>query len=157
MPKSVPVTVTATARVSPQRCFDAIVPIDLAAMMQGYGPLPAVRGTRDQVGPWDTPGSTRVVELADGNELSERIVAVASPEAFHYRVGPMTGPLGRVVDHIDGSFLLSQGPAGSTEVSWTYDFRPRRGAALAVRALAPLWRRYAAQSLARAVATAEAG
>lgn len=156
MPKSVAVTVTATARVAPQRCFDAIVPIDLSAMMQGYGPLPAVSGTRDQVGPWDAPGSTRVVELADGNELPERIVAVAIPEAFHYRVGPPTGPLGRIVAHIDGSFLFDATEGGGTAVSWTYAFRPRRGAALAVRALAPLWRRYAAQSLARAVAIAEA-
>jgi hypothetical protein len=149
------VTVTAKAAVPPQRCFDAIVPIDLTAMMRGYGPLPAVSGVRGQTGPWDTPGSTRVVELADGNELPERIVAVSIPGAFHYRVGPPTGPLGRIVGHIDGSFLFDAAPGGGTAVSWTYGFRPRRGATLAVRALAPLWRRYATQSLARAVAIAE--
>ncbi|WP_051471106.1 SRPBCC family protein [Patulibacter minatonensis] len=156
MPKPVPVTVTATAKVPPQRCFDAIIPIDLTAMMQGYGPLPAVSGVRDQVGPWDTPGSTRVVELADGNETPERIVAVAQPEAFHYRVGPFTGPLGRLVAHVDGSFLFDATADGGTVVSWTYAFRPRRGGSLPVRGLAPLWRRYATQSLQRAVAIAEA-
>lgn len=155
MPKPVPVTVTATAKVPPQRCFDAIIPIDLTRMMRGYGPLPAVTGVRDQVGPWDAPGSTRVVELADGNETPERIVAVAIPEAFHYRVGPFTGPLGKVVDHVDGSFLFDAAEGGTTAISWTYAFRPLRGRSLLVRALAPLWRRYAAQSLARAVAIAE--
>lgn len=154
MSKPVPVTVTATAKVPPQRCFEAIVPIDLTQMMQGYGPLPAVTGVRDQVGPWDAPGSTRVVELADGNEAPERIVAVSVPEAFHYRVGPFTGPLSRVVADVDGSFLFDATPDGGTRISWTYAFRPLPGRRLLVLALAPLWRRYATQSLGRAVAMA---
>jgi hypothetical protein len=36
--------------------FKHIVPIDLTSIFTGYGPLPAVTGTRNQVGGWDTVG-----------------------------------------------------------------------------------------------------
>ena len=79
MTRAVPVTVTARA---PADAFDAIVPIDLTAMMRGMGPLPAVTGVRDQTGPWDVAGSARTVELSDGTTVDERILAVYRPAAF---------------------------------------------------------------------------
>jgi hypothetical protein len=152
---AVSVTVTATTRADVERAFDAIAPIDLSRIFTGFGPLPAVRGVRDQTGDWDHVGATRVVELSDGSEARERITAYVRPHHFAYRVGPFTGSFGRVVRAADGTWWFSEAEGG-TEIRWTYAFLPARFAAPAVRlAVAPLWRAYARRALALAVGVAE--
>ena len=60
-------TVQTHIKASPALAFQHIAPIDPRALFTGYGPLPAVIGTRDQTGAWDTPGQTRTVALSDGS------------------------------------------------------------------------------------------
>lgn len=155
MPR-VPVTVRRHAAATPEATFDAIVPIDLTTMMTGWGPFPAVVGTRDQQGPWDRAGSRRVALLSDRSETPEEIVAVERPGSFSYVVGPLSGPFGLIVARIEGRFAFDHAPGGGTDVTWTYTFVARRGRGLLMRAVAPLWRRYAQASLDRAVAVADA-
>ena len=151
---SLSVTVSATTRSPREHAFDVIVPIELSSVFHGYGPLPAVTGTSDQSGPWDGVGRTRTVHLSDGSSSAERITSYERPAAFGYRVGPFTGLFGRVVSHADGSWVFAE-LGDSTQIFWTYEFAPRRGTGLLVRAILPLWRRYADRVLAECVAAAD--
>jgi hypothetical protein len=154
----VPVIVEATAHAPVDVVFDAVMPIDLTTIFTGKGVLPAVTGVRDQTGRWDTAGRSRVVELSDGSEAPERLTRVDRPDGFSYLVGPFTGRLRRVVRDVEGDWCFwGDETTGSTRIRWTYAFAPRRGATPLVRwLLAPVWRRYAEQTLGRAVRAAEA-
>ena len=79
-------TVSRELDVSVERTFDVVVAEDvLPKVLHRWGPIPAVSGTRDLTGPWDTPGSTRIVELADGNTVREQVLAWERPRLFEYR------------------------------------------------------------------------
>ncbi|HEY2160292.1 MAG TPA: hypothetical protein VGH24_03225 [Solirubrobacteraceae bacterium] len=92
------------------------MPIDLAKIFRGFGPLPAVVGTRDQTGAWDHVGARRVVELADGSEVREELTAYEAPAHFAYRVSGFSGPLRRLVSHADGAWWFSEREGGVTHV-----------------------------------------
>jgi Polyketide cyclase / dehydrase and lipid transport len=155
-PAGVAVTVESDVRAPLEPAFLAIAPIPLERIFKGLGPLPAVVGTRDQTGEWDHVGATRTVELSDGSTARERITAYAPPSHFAYRVGDLSGPLRLLVAHADGAWWFSEVSGGQTHVRWTYIFEPRPARASLVRAVvAPLWSRYARQSLAHAISEAE--
>src|SRR4051812_22571665 len=99
MTAGVAITVEGEARTSADRAFGVIAPIDLTRIFRGFGPLPAVTGTREQTGGWDHAGATRVVELADGSEAREEITAYAAPMHFAYRLAGFSGPLRTLVAH----------------------------------------------------------
>jgi hypothetical protein len=145
------------ARASLPDTFATIVPIDLSQIFTGFGPLPAVRGNREQTGAWDHVGASRVVELSDGSEAPERITDYAAPHYFAYRVGPFTSSLRRVVRHADGAWWFSDAGDDGTHVRWSYTFQLHGPAAPFARlVIAPLWRAYARRVLARAIAATEA-
>jgi hypothetical protein len=159
VPREVPVTVRATTAADAQRAMAVIAPIDLSTVFHRYGPLPAVRGVREQTGAWDHPGATRVVELSDGGEVRERLTAYEPGRHFAYELTPLRGVLRLIATGARGawSFTPAGGDPGGCEIAWTYTFLPRPGAGMLVRlGLAPLWRRYAARALARCAAAAEA-
>lgn len=157
-PRPIPVTVWRRVEVDVTTAFDAIVPIDLASVFTGFGPLPAVIGTEQGDGVWgSTVGQARTVLLADGGRLSERVTEAHRPGLFAYEVRPEQGSLRHVVHRIDGRFVFAASEAGGTVIRWTYLFRPRRGAGLAARALTPVWRAYADRVLARLADAARAG
>jgi hypothetical protein len=150
MPEYLPVTVETPCPVPPARAFDVIAPIDLTVIFTGWGPLPGVRAV--QSGPWDAAGRVRTVELTDSSTAVERITEYTPPHSFAYELGGFTGVLGRLVSHVRGEWTFTPDGVGCV-VRWTYAFYPRRG--LLVRwVLVPLWRRYAAATLDRAVAAA---
>lgn len=154
--RPVPVTVWRRVDSELEAAFDAVVPIPLEQVFTGFGPLPAVVGADEVGAPWGSAvGQSRTVRLAGGGRLQETILEVGRPGLFRYEVVPTHGPLRLIVRRIEGRFIFSPSEAGGTVIRWTYVFRPRRGAHPAVRALAPIWRRYADQvmeRLARAVA-----
>jgi Polyketide cyclase / dehydrase and lipid transport len=151
----VPVTVEATAAAVPEAVFDVIVPIALPEIFTGFGPLPAVIGTRDQTGAWDHVGAERAIDLADGSTAREEITAHARPTYFAYRVSEFSSALGRLVHGARGEWWFE--PAGGgTAIRWRYTFEPRTGARpLVAVVIARLWRGYARRALALAVARAE--
>src|ERR1700746_1587352 len=68
--------------------FDFIVPEDvLPKVLTGYGLLPGVVRTSGNTGPWDSPGSSRTVPLADGATAREPVTAYARPRHF---IGPIS-------------------------------------------------------------------
>ena len=155
-PAGVAVTVEKVARAAVPDVFQAIAPVDLSRIFTGYGPLPAVAGTRDQTGDWDHVGATRTVELSDGTVARERITAYEPPAHFAYRVSGFTGRLRLLVTHVDGAWWFTETDDGTTEIRWTYTFQPRPGRGALVYALvARLWKAYAQRVLALAIGVAE--
>lgn len=149
-------TVEDSAQTPAERAFYAISGIELPRVFTGYGPLPAVVGTRLQTIEWGRVGARRLVDLSDGSSVPEELTVWEPPRRFAYRVGPFTGALGRLVRHADGEWSFVQ--AGDrTAISWTYAFAPRTPAAgvLVRLLLAPLWRRYAGRALALCVREVE--
>jgi hypothetical protein len=136
--------------------FGIIVPIELATIFRGMGPLPAVLRTREQTGPWDHVGATRTVELSDGSAAHERLTAYHAPAHFAYRLDDFTGAFRLLVTHADGAWWFSPTPRG-THVRWTYIFYPRTGRAAVVRAVvAPLWTVYQRRAMELAAQAARA-
>ena len=133
---------------SVERLFDTVVAEDvLPKVLHRWGPVPAVTGTREQTGPWHTPGSERTVELDDGSTAREQVLAWERPLRFEYRVDGFTSPLGRVANHAIGAWeFASHGPV-SASFRWTYSFYPRtRLGGLVLRMIVPTaWSRYMAQ------------
>jgi len=130
--------------------------LDLARIFRGFGPLPAVAGTREQTGAWDHTGASRTVVLADGSTARERLTTYVPPHHFAYRLDALTGPLRLVAAGAEGAWWFAPTPRG-TRIRWTYVFEPRGGRAAIVRLLlAPLWRSYQRRALALAAAEAEA-
>ncbi len=106
--------------------FDCIVPVDLTSIFTGYGPLPAVVGTRDQTGGWDAAGQTRTVLLAGGSSAHEQITGYTHPSHFSYTVSNFTGILQPLVASAHGEWWFEPGPsAAGTHVKWTYTFTAR--------------------------------
>lgn len=140
----VSITLTVTLPGAPDEVFDAVTAEDvLPKVLTGYGPLPAVVGTRNLSGPWDQPGSRRTVVLADGATATEEVTGQARPHGFDYRVYGFTNLLRHLVAEARGSWRFSAVPGG-TEARWTYSFTPRGAASRMVLAggIQPLWRGY---------------
>jgi hypothetical protein len=140
-------TETRTAAVDVERLFDTVVAEDvLPHVLHRWGPIPAVKGTRELTGPWDTPGSSRTVELANGQTARETVLLWERPRRFGYRVERFDGVLGRLAEHATGSWEFEADGARS-RLRWTYTFHPR--GRLGRMLLGPFvriaWSRYMAQ------------
>ena len=109
---------------SAQDSFILIAPIDLTSIFTGYGPLPAVIGTEDQVGKWDCAGQSRTVLLSDGTTAREILETYDCPNQFSYTVDVFTGPLRFLVRSAHGSWQFSE-ENDQTDVIWTYSFSAR--------------------------------
>ena len=147
-------TVERAAGVAVERLFDTVVGEDvLPKVLHRWGPIPAVKGTRDLTGPWDTPGSERTVVLGDGSTARERVLAWERPLRFEYRVDSFTSRLGGLVDHATGAWDFASSGPGSSSFRWTYAFQARSVPAMVVlRAfVATAWARYMGQCADRCV------
>jgi len=115
---------------APDKTFAAIVREDiLPEVLTGYGPLPAVVGTSDRTGPWNHPGSARLVHLADGTTVREQVTHYDRPGHFAYRIWEFGNPIvGRLASGGRGEWRFRPLSAG-TEVLWTYTFTARSAAA----------------------------
>lgn len=116
----------------------------LPKVLTGYGPLPGVVRTSDHTGPWDRPGSARVVHLADGTTVREQITDHEGPRFFAYRVWAFDHPIvRRLAAHARGEWTFEPVPGG-TQVQWTYTFSAKsRWTVLPLSAIARLlWRGY---------------
>jgi hypothetical protein len=106
--------------------FTHIAPIDLASIFIGYGPLPAVTGTQNQIGAWDEVGQTRTVMLADGSSANELLTQYDHPHSFSYTVSGFTGVLRFFTTHANGEWWFDAHPSsGTTTVRWHYAFAAR--------------------------------
>lgn len=115
---------------SPKVVFSFISAEDvLPKILTGYGPLPAVVKTSGNTGPWNQPGSARIVHLADGNTAREMVTLYDAPNQFSYRVWGASNPLLRSLSNgASGEFNFAPHPKG-TLVTWTYTFSANNAAA----------------------------
>lgn len=105
--------------------FDFLVAEDvLPKILTGYGMVPGVVATSDVSGPWDRPGSHRIVHLADGSTAREGVTAYERPGYFAYRVSDPSFALKHLMAEARGQFWFAPAERG-TDVRWTYTFRAR--------------------------------
>jgi hypothetical protein len=131
---SIAATVSTEVNSNQVKSFEHIVPIDLASIFTGYGPLPAVTGTKDQVGDWDAVGQTRTVYLSDGSSAQEVLTKYEHPHYFSYTVQAFTGILRFFTTHADGEWWFESPSIEKTQIKWRYAFNSK-----SVFAIPALW------------------
>ena len=150
--RRVPVRVTRRIPLPPEQLFERFAPIELSTIIKRWGPLPGVKGVRDQTGEWDRPGVSRTVLLDDGSTAKEELVAYNPPHHFGYKL-TFGAPTSALASDAAGTWFFHPAGDGGTELEWAWAFRPRPGTGLLVElVLGPLWRRYAEQTLANVAA-----
>lgn len=93
----------------------------LPIVLTGYGMLPAVTSTSGNTGPWDQPGSSRTVHLADGTTSREEITDYKRPLYFAYRTSEYTFALRHLASSARGQWWFDD-RGRQTHVRWTYTF-----------------------------------
>jgi hypothetical protein len=108
-----------------QEVFDFVAAEDvLPKILTGYGMVPGVASTSDVSGPWDRPGSHRIVHLSDGSTAHEGVTHYDRPSYFAYRVSDPSFALKHLMTEARGQFWFE--PAnGGTRVKWTYSFQAK--------------------------------
>ena len=150
--------VHAAARVPVGRLFDVVVAEDvLPHVLHRFGPVPAVVGTSELSGPWDTPGSSRTVRLGDGSTARETVLEFSRPGHFRYRVEELTGTFGRFVDHAIGEWWFRPSGAAGSSFTWRYSFHGRSAMSAPLLAVVArtAWAGYMSQCARLCVARAE--
>ena len=105
--------------------FDFVSAEDvLPKILTGYGLVPGVVSTTDVSGPWDRPGSHRIVHLSDGSTVHEGVTHYDRPAYFAYRVSDPSFALKHLMRQARGEFWFER--AGTrTQMTWTYSFEPK--------------------------------
>lgn len=149
--------VATSVKATQVAAFNHIVPIDLTTIFTGYGPLPAVTGTTNQVGAWDATGQTRTVHLSDNSSASERLNEYQHPNYFSYTVSGFTGALRFLATSADGEWWFSSNASGQTQIKWRYAFNARSVFAAPVLWIIAnfLWRGYMRKALQLSAAQVE--
>ena len=112
-----------------QEVFDFVTAENvLPKILTGYGMVPGVAFTSDVSGPWDRPGSHRVVHLTDGSTVNEGLTHYDRPSYFAYRVSDPSFALKHLMTQARGEFWF-QPADGGTKVKWTYTFQAKNGLA----------------------------
>ncbi len=147
--RSLAVTVNTDVAVNQIAAFERNVPIDLTSIFTGYGPLPAVTGTKDQTGAWDGSGQTRTVLLSDGSSAQEMLTQYEHPDYFSYTVSEFTGALRFLVTSANGEWWFSSTSSTKTHIKWRYAFNPRSAFAVPILWFITnvLWRGYMHKAL----------
>ena len=102
--------------------FDFVSAEDvLPKVLTGYGLLPPVERTSGNTGPWDRPGSSRTVHLADGNTAREEVTAYARPTYFAYRTDNYTFALKFIATGAKGQWWFNA-DSEVTHIKWRYEF-----------------------------------
>lgn len=121
------IVVTLETRIAAERSrvFDFIAAEGvLPEVLTGYGPLPAVVSTSGNTGPWDTPGSSRIVHLKDRSTAREEVTGYDRPAFFSYKSSENTFALRYLATGATGHWLFTADGAG-TNVRWTYTFKAK--------------------------------
>jgi hypothetical protein len=105
--------------------FDFVTAEDvLPKVLTGYGLIPGIVGTSDVTGPWNTPGSRRTVQLADGSTAHEEVKNYDRPAYFAYTVSEPTFSLRHLIVDANGQWWMAS-VKGGTKVKWTYTFHAK--------------------------------
>jgi hypothetical protein len=129
--------------------FDSTLPMSLPALFcRRYALLPPITQVRGQIGSWGQVGQTRTVVTSDGGTMREALTDVDPPRAFSYRLSEITGPMGPLVDSIDGRWEFTSKGTG-TLITWRWTLHPRSLGAPVMPLITAMWLRYASRALER--------
>jgi hypothetical protein len=106
--------------------------------------MPGVAKTTDTTGPWDKPGSTRVVHLTNGSSCRETVTSATAPDYFAYRLSEFSNPLIRwLVKEARGQWWFTDSGSG-LQAKWTYTAETKNlfGVLLVAPVIKILWNRY---------------
>jgi hypothetical protein len=106
--------------------------------------LPGVVSTSDTTGPWNVPGSTRIVHLTDGNTVRETVMAATAPDYFAYVITEFSNRMIRgIVKEARGQWWFTDEGSG-TKAKWTYIAESKSvfGLLILVPVIKILWHRY---------------
>ena len=82
--------------------FEAALSLPLPQLYRRrYGPMPPIVEVRDQQGPWETPGQTRVFVTGDGGSMREELLTIDVPRQFSNRLTVLSGPFKPLVARVD--------------------------------------------------------
>ena len=117
---------------------------ELETVLRDAALLPGVARTSDTTGPWDKPGSTRIVHLTDGSTVRETVTSATAPDYFAYRLTEFSSAMIRMlVKEARGQWWFTDNGPGLT-AKWTYTAVSRNP--IATLMLYPvikiLWHRY---------------
>ena len=121
-------TAVAMAAATPKEAYEISGPLDPTKFYPKSGPLPAVVEVRNQTGPWDTVGQTRMLRLSDGGHVIETITDTESPTYFAYELSDFQKLFGALVKGARAEWRFAREAEG-TSIRWTYTFfgKPGRG------------------------------
>lgn len=117
-------TVEMVAGTSLEWTWDVLTPIDPARFYPRFGVIPATIGVKEQTGPWNVVGQSRMLELGDGGHVIETITDVQQPTFFAYELTDFQKVFKVLVDHARAEWTFTP-VEGGTLVSWSYEFFPR--------------------------------
>jgi len=146
-------TVIATIAVPRQALWTWLVPgvfyDQLDSVVRDEAGLPGCTKTTGTTGPWDVPGSTRIVHLSDETTCRETVKVATAPDYFAYRLTEFSSrQVGMLVREAGGQWWFTDEGTG-THVKWTYTAESRN--LLAMVLLFPviriLWNRYMRNSM----------
>jgi hypothetical protein len=105
---------------------------DLPGVVRDEAGLAGCTKTTGTTGPWDVPGSTRIVHLADETSVRETVTVATAPHYFAYRLTDMSGRMVRMlVREAAGQWWFTDEGTG-THVKWTYTAESRNILAMVV-------------------------
>jgi hypothetical protein len=124
--RDIAVTLDTRIEAEKSQVFDFIAAEGvLPVVLTGYSPfLPAVVATSGNTGPWDRPGSSRLVHLKDGRTAVEEVTGYNRPDFFSYRSNKFTFALKYLATGAAGEWWFTTDGAG-TKVRWTYTFKAK--------------------------------
>ncbi len=130
-----------------ERAFHGTLPMPLTAVFsRRYGLLPPVKEVRGQDGAWGQVGQSRTVVTTDGGTMRELLTEVDAPHSFSYLLSDISGPMGPLVDTIDGRWEFTTRGTG-TLITWRWALHPKSLGAYVMRPITSMWRGYARQAL----------
>jgi hypothetical protein len=131
---------------------------ELETVLRDAAFMPGVTKTTDTTGPWDTPGSSRIVHLTDGNTVRETVMNATAPDYFAYRLTEFSNPIIRAVcREARGQWWFTDRDNG-LYAKWTYTAESKGllGYFLLYPVIKILWHRYMQAAINRTKARAEA-
>lgn len=160
----VTITTTITSKIAAPRpaFYQWLVPgvfdRELDTVMRDEAGFAGITLTTGTTGPWDQPGSTRIVHQYDGTYSRETVLHANAPEYFAYRLTEFSSPMLRLMAReAGGQWWFRDHPKGGTDVKWTYSAEAR--SFLTAPFLAPVlkifWKRSMRETLGRIKARAE--
>ena len=130
---------------------------ELDTVLRDEAGLPGVTRTTGTTGPWDVPGSTRIVHLSDATFCRETVKVATAPDYFAYRLTDFSSRvISLLVREANGQWWFTDEGAG-TRAKWTYTAESRFFLAtpILIPVIRILWNRYMRSAMTRIKTRAE--